>query len=153
MISKRLRCAGVALASRHDHARGTFTMRPSARCATIESSVTLMVTIRGSLLTTVLIPCLPIDARNDLLPFPLVLVPLRKRRGGRVDRDVIAALCCGAKRVGPPRARSAYGLDNQRVAVSADFHLTLQSGLFEKGSRNLNSLRVSDSDDATSHGL
>src|SRR5205809_772496 len=57
MISKRLRCAGVASLKRHDHAKGTLTIRPSASCATIASLVTSIATMRGSI-ATVLIPCL-----------------------------------------------------------------------------------------------
>jgi len=37
--SKLLRWAGVASDKRHDQAKGTLMTRPSARCATIESSV------------------------------------------------------------------------------------------------------------------
>jgi hypothetical protein len=70
MNSKRPRCAGVAFANRHDHANGTLTIRPSARPATMASSVTSKVTMRGSLLATVLIPCLPnaVQIVNDDFP-------------------------------------------------------------------------------------
>src|SRR5438067_1142554 len=57
MISKRRRCLGVAWLRRHDQARGTLTIRPSASCATMASLVTSTPTIRGSLVT-MLIPCL-----------------------------------------------------------------------------------------------
>lgn len=58
MISKFARWAGVASESRHDQARGTLITRPSTRYAVIASTATLMSRILGSLLTTVLIPCL-----------------------------------------------------------------------------------------------
>jgi hypothetical protein len=48
----------VASDSRHDHASGTLTLRPSARSAVIESSVTQIAVIRASAFRTVLIPCL-----------------------------------------------------------------------------------------------
>src|SRR5262245_11248589 len=56
IISKRRRCAAVALDNRHDHASGTLMVRPSFRRAMMLSRVTLRVTILGSLLATVLIP-------------------------------------------------------------------------------------------------
>lgn len=56
IISKFLRCCGVASDKRHDHASGTLMVRPSASCAVIESSVTSIATIRGSLFTTVFNP-------------------------------------------------------------------------------------------------
>src|SRR5205085_1024096 len=49
IISKLCRCSGVALERRHDQASGTLTVRPSASCAVMESSVTSIATIRGSL--------------------------------------------------------------------------------------------------------
>src|SRR5437867_7361729 len=58
MIRKCARCDGVASERRHDHTRGTLITRPSTRCATISSLVTRTSRIRGSLLTTVLMPCL-----------------------------------------------------------------------------------------------
>lgn len=58
MISKLVRCAGVASDSRQDHASGTLILRPSSSSAMIKSSVTFIVIIRGSLLTTVFIPAL-----------------------------------------------------------------------------------------------
>jgi hypothetical protein len=57
MISKFLRCFGVASNKRHDHAKGTLMVRPSASCAHIARSVTFTETIRGSLTAAVLIPC------------------------------------------------------------------------------------------------
>jgi hypothetical protein len=69
IITKRLRCAGVALDSRHDHASGTLTVRPSANWATRASSVTSSATMRGSLLAAVFIPYLPNmspSVENDL---------------------------------------------------------------------------------------
>src|SRR5439155_23011794 len=56
MISKRLRCSGVASESRQDHANGTLTVRPSASWATMASSVSSNATMRGSLSAAVLIP-------------------------------------------------------------------------------------------------
>src|SRR5262245_56485564 len=58
IISKCCRCSGVASDNRHDHARGTLMVRPSARYAVMRSSVTSTVRIRGSLLATVVMPCL-----------------------------------------------------------------------------------------------
>jgi hypothetical protein len=58
MISKLLRCSGVASDRRHDHARGTLMERPSDNSAVIESSVTRMAMMRGVSLTTMLIPSL-----------------------------------------------------------------------------------------------
>src|SRR5437660_5128152 len=58
IISKCCRCSGVALAKRHDHTSGTLMVRPSARCAVIRSSVTSTERIRGSLLATMVMPCL-----------------------------------------------------------------------------------------------
>jgi hypothetical protein len=49
---------GLAFESRQDQARGTLMLRPSARTEVIISSVTLTATIVGSLVTTVLMPCL-----------------------------------------------------------------------------------------------
>jgi hypothetical protein len=63
MISKLLRCSGVASDRRHDQATGTLMERPSANSAVIESSVTRMAIIRGVSLTTMLIPSL-----QNLLP-------------------------------------------------------------------------------------
>src|SRR5438128_5527 len=70
IISNRLRCAGVALANRHDQASGTLIVRPSASWAISASSVTSSVTIRGSLLPAVFIPCLPntVHVVEDDLP-------------------------------------------------------------------------------------
>jgi hypothetical protein len=59
MISKLLRCSGVASDKRHDHATGTLIVRPSANCAVIDSSVTSIATIRAPLFATVFIPRLP----------------------------------------------------------------------------------------------
>ena len=56
ITSKCRRCSGVAFDRRHDQARGTPTVRPSASCAVMKSSVTSIATIRGSLLATMLIP-------------------------------------------------------------------------------------------------
>lgn len=58
MISNWLRCSGVASERRYDQASGTLTVRPSARFVVIASSVTWIAMIRGSLLATVLLPCL-----------------------------------------------------------------------------------------------
>jgi hypothetical protein len=55
MNSKLLRWAGVASDKRHDQAKGTLMTRPSARCATIESSVICRSMIRGISLTAVFI--------------------------------------------------------------------------------------------------
>jgi hypothetical protein len=63
MISKFARWAGVASEGRHDHARGTLITRPSTRYAVIASIAILMSRILGSLLTTVLMPCL----QNEIL--------------------------------------------------------------------------------------
>ena len=62
--------AGVALANRHDQASGTLTVRLSANCATMASSVTSSVTIRGSLLAAMFIPGLPnmVQIVEDHLP-------------------------------------------------------------------------------------
>src|SRR5262252_9429054 len=65
IISKYCRCSGVASDNRHDHARGTLMVRPSARCAVMRSSVTSTVRIRESLLATVVMPCLQ-DPRHVL---------------------------------------------------------------------------------------
>jgi hypothetical protein len=56
MNSKFPRCSGVASDKRHDQAKGTLMTRPSARCATIESSVICISMMRGVSLTTVFIP-------------------------------------------------------------------------------------------------
>src|SRR5438128_441169 len=56
MISKRLRCSGVASESRQDHANGTLTVRPSASWATMASSVSSNATMRRSLSAAVPIP-------------------------------------------------------------------------------------------------
>jgi hypothetical protein len=58
MILNFLRCAEVASDRRQDHASGTLMVRPSASCALMVSSVTSNETIRGSLTTAMLIPCL-----------------------------------------------------------------------------------------------
>ena len=58
MISKLLRCAGVASDKRQRHARGTLIVRPSTNRAVITSSVTCMSMMRGISLTTVFIPSL-----------------------------------------------------------------------------------------------
>lgn len=55
---KCARCAGVASDNRHDHASGTLITRPSSRYATIVSDVILTSRIRGSVLATMLMPCL-----------------------------------------------------------------------------------------------
>ena len=56
MNSKLLRWADVASDSRHDQAKGTLMVRPSARWATIESSVTCISMMRGVSLTRTRIP-------------------------------------------------------------------------------------------------
>jgi hypothetical protein len=69
MISKWLRCSDVASDRRHDQAKGTLMVRPSANSAVIESSVTCMPMMRGVSLTTMLIPSLqdPLSVfRNQL---------------------------------------------------------------------------------------
>jgi hypothetical protein len=58
MSRKFARCAVVASASRQDQASGTLITRPSTSCAMISSSVTRISSMRGSLLTTVFMPCL-----------------------------------------------------------------------------------------------
>src|SRR5437870_3827046 len=58
MSSQFARCAGVASASRHDHASGTLMTRPSTKRAVMVSSVTSTCAIRFSTLTAVLMPSL-----------------------------------------------------------------------------------------------
>jgi hypothetical protein len=88
MILKFWRCFAVASASRHDHASGTLTVRPSASAAVIAEFVTLTLTMRGSLFTAMLIPCLlnrfPIG--HDQCAYPIQLmrrktIIARKRYG------------------------------------------------------------------------
>src|SRR4051812_23283704 len=77
MISNRARCSGVASDSRHDHASGTLTVRPSVNRATMASSVTSSVAKRGSLLPAVFIPCLPnaVQIVEDDLPDAVQFLP------------------------------------------------------------------------------
>src|SRR5262249_47833941 len=58
IISKCCRCSGVASDKRPDQGGGSRMVRPSARCAVMRSSVISTVRIRGSLLATVVMPCL-----------------------------------------------------------------------------------------------
>lgn len=70
-----LRCSGVASDSLHDQASGTLISRPSESTATIASSVTFSVTIRGS--STVLMPNL-YDLREAIhYQFPNLIEFLR----------------------------------------------------------------------------
>src|SRR5207247_1146118 len=59
IISKRLRCDGVAWANRHDQDNGTLIVRPSASRAVMASLETSRAMMRGSLLAAVFIPDLP----------------------------------------------------------------------------------------------
>ena len=52
------RCLGVASDKRQDHASGTLKTRPSIKYAMMASDVTLTSRILGSLLSTMLMPCL-----------------------------------------------------------------------------------------------
>jgi hypothetical protein len=86
MISKLLRCSGVASDKRHDHASGTLMVRPSASRAVIVSSVTSIAIMRGSLFATVFIPGLQ-NAIQIIEDYPsnVVKVSWRKAVVGAKD--------------------------------------------------------------------
>ncbi len=73
MISNLFRCFRVASDKRHDHANGTLTVRPSANCAVMLSSVTLIPIIRGSLSAAMFIPCLQnlVQVPHDENTYPI----------------------------------------------------------------------------------
>jgi hypothetical protein len=124
MISKLFLWAGVASLNRHDHARGTLTIRPSARQNVINSSVTETCLTLLSVLTAMLTPCLLNPSQVDLNDGPN-LVQLLCREAmilGQCDRldpkltdhtlssdvDVRGLVAVKAVKVKPVRTRDTF---------------------------------------------
>jgi hypothetical protein len=102
MSRKLLRCSGVASDSLHDQASGTLISRPSDSTATIASSVTFSVTIRGS--STVLMPYLDHLCEALHYQFPNLIEFLR-------TESII------------PRKRNWFKPKLARAAIAFDMHM------------------------------
>src|SRR5262249_11455613 len=123
VISNRWRCSGVAFASRHDHASGTLTLRPSASWAAMASSVTSSATMRGSLLATVLIPGLPntLQVADHGLPDTVQLF----RGEAAVEEEAVRTGDTGDRRHGKGPQRKDDGTG--RFRCYAPGHLACQN--------------------------
>ena len=68
-----------------------------------------------------------------------------------VDQSIVATSGHRLKSLRPTFSRLPDGTDYERVVTYADFHLSVEAGLFDEEFRNANSLRIPDLDYSRSH--